>query len=314
VRSMFLTRLAWAVATVVIVSFGIFVLLDLGGGDVARTIAGENATQEQVQAVEAELGLDRSLPVRYAEWVVDAVTGDLRSSLVTGESVTGLLGRTLPVTLSLVLVALTFSVVIALAAGLLAASRQGSVLDRVISAFASAGVAIPSFLLALVLVRELAVERSFFPAIGYVPFSESPGDWLYHLVLPALALSGITVGEMTRHLRSSLIDVLHQDYILTAHAKGMKRSVILCKHALRNAGIPVVTVLGIRFSQLLGATVIVEFIFVIRGSGAVLVTATQNGDVNVVLGIAVVATVLVVLANLLVDATYGFLNPKLRRS
>lgn len=313
-RSMFLTRLAWAVATVVIVSFGIFVLLDLGGGDVARTIAGENATQEQVQAVEAELGLDRSLPVRYAEWVVDAVTGDLRSSLVTGESVTGLLGRTLPVTLSLVLVALTFSVVIALAAGLLAASRQGSVLDRVISAFASAGVAIPSFLLALVLVRELAVERSFFPAIGYVPFSESPGDWLYHLVLPALALSGITVGEMTRHLRSSLIDVLHQDYILTAHAKGMKRSVILCKHALRNAGIPVVTVLGIRFSQLLGATVIVEFIFVIRGSGAVLVTATQNGDVNVVLGIAVVATVLVVLANLLVDATYGFLNPKLRRS
>jgi len=311
---MLLTRLAWALATVVIVSFGIFVLLDLGGGDVARTIAGENATQEQVQAVEAQLGLDRPLPVRYAEWVGDAVTGDLRSSLVTGESVTDLLARTLPVTLSLVLVALTFSVVIALAAGLLAASRQGSVLDRVISAIASAGVAIPSFLLALVLVRELAVERSFFPAIGYVPFSESPADWLYHLVLPALALSGITVGEMTRHLRSSLIDVLHQDYILTAHAKGMKRWVILCKHALRNAGIPVVTVLGIRFSQLLGATVIVEFIFVIRGSGAVLVTATQNGDVNVVLGIAVIATVLVVFANLLVDATYGFLNPKLRRS
>ena len=313
-RSMLLTRLAWALATVVIVSFGIFVLLDLGGGDVARTIAGENATQEQVQAVEVQLGLDRPLPVRYADWVGDAVTGDLRSSLVTGEPVTEILARTLPVTLSLVLVALTFSVVIALGAGLLAASRQGSWVDRVISAIASAGVAIPSFLLALVLVREFAVERSVFPALGYVPFTESPSDWLYHLVLPALALSGITVGEMTRHLRSSLIDVLHQDYILTAHAKGMKRWVILCKHALRNAGIPVVTVLGIRFSQLLGATVIVEFIFVIRGSGAVLVTATQNGDVNVVLGIAVVATVLVVFANLLVDATYGFLNPKLRRS
>jgi len=311
---MLLTRLAWAVATVVIVSFGIFVLLGLGGGDVARTIAGENATQEQVQAVEVQLGLDRPLPVRYADWVGDAVTGDLRSSLVTGEPVTEILARTLPVTLSLVLVALTFSVVIALGAGLLAASRQGSWVDRVISAIASAGVAIPSFLLALVLVREFAVERSVFPALGYVPFTESPSDWLYHLVLPALALSGITVGEMTRHLRSSLIDVLHQDYILTAHAKGMKRWVILCKHALRNAGIPVVTVLGIRFSQLLGATVIVEFIFVIRGSGAVLVTATQNGDVNVVLGIAVVATVLVVFANLLVDATYGFLNPKLRRS
>jgi peptide/nickel transport system permease protein len=311
---MLLSRLAWAVATVVIVSFGIFVLLDLGGGDVARTIAGENATQEQVQAVEVQLGLDRPLPVRYADWVGDAVTGDLRSSLVTGEPVTEILARTLPVTLSLVLVALSFSVVLALAAGLVAANRQGSWLDRVISAIASAGVAIPSFLLALILVRELAVSRSVFPALGYVPFTESPGDWLYHLVLPALALSGITVGEMTRHLRSSLIDVLHQDYILTAHAKGMKRWVILCKHALRNAGIPVVTVLGIRFSQLLGATVIVEFIFVIRGSGAVLVTATQNGDVNVVLGIAVVATVLVVFANLLVDATYGFLNPKLRRS
>jgi len=306
-------RIIWAIGTVLVVSLAIFVLVQVGGGEIARMLAGEGATDDAIREIERHLGLDRPLLVRYFEWVQHAAAGDLGASLLTNEPISAIIARGLPVTLSLILVALTFSVVVGLAAGLIAASRAGSLLDRAISAVASAGVAVPSFVIALVFVRELAVERPIFPAIGYTSFAESPASWLQHLALPALALSGITVGEITRHLRSSAVGVLAMDYILTAHAKGLSQWAIITKHTLRNAALPVITILGIRFSQMLGSTVIVEHIFVMRGAGSSLVSATQSGDVTVVLAVTVVATALVVGANLVVDLSYVALNPKLRK-
>lgn len=306
------TRLAWAVPTLLVVTFGVFALIDLAPGDAAQSLAGDNATAEQIVEVRERLGLDDPLPVRYAHWLGDAVRGDLGNSLFSDEPVTDMIARALPNTLSLAVVALTISTLVAVVAGSLAAVRPGGIVDRLVSVAASVGIAVPTFLLGVVLVSQLAVKRDIFPAVGYVGLTENPWQWLVHLVLPAIALCGVTTGELARQLRGALRDVLGQDYVLAAHAKGMSPMYVLRHHALRNAAIPVVTVLGLRCSQLLGGTVIVEQIFLLRGIGSTLVTAVLNRDIPVVVGVAVVTTLIVTIINLAVDVSYTFLNPKLR--
>jgi len=306
------TRLAWAIPTLLVVTFAVFALIDLAPGDAAQSLAGENATAEQIAEVRDRLGLDEPLIERYAEWLGGTVQGDLGDSLFNDEPVRDIIARALPHTISLALVALTFSLVIAMVAGTCAAVRPGGIADRLVSIGASVGIAVPPFLVGVVLVSQLAVQRDIFPALGYVPFTEDPWQWFFHLVLPALALCGVTTGELARQLRGALRDVLEQDYVVAAHAKGLSRMQVLSHHAFRNAAIPLVTVLGLRISQLLGGTVIVEQIFLLRGLGSTLVTAVLNRDIPVVLGIAVVTTVIVTIVNLLVDVSYTWLNPKLR--
>jgi peptide/nickel transport system permease protein len=307
-------RLAWAIPTLLIVSFGIFVLIDLAPGDAAARIAGDNATPEEIAHLRQSLGLNDPLLVRYGRWLGNAVHGDLGTSLSTGEPVTTVIARSLPLTLSIMVVTLVLTIIVAGILGVLAAVHPGGIIDRLISLGMAVAIAVPSFVLCLVLVSELAVKRDFLPAIGYVGLTENPVEWLRHLIIPAMTLAAVMVGEMARQLRTSLVDVLDRDYILAAYAKGLPKRVVVMKHGLKNAAMPVLTVIGTRFALLIGGTVLVEEIVVIRGVGYSLINAVLNRDVTVVTGIAVVTTLLVLLVNLVVDLLYGVVNPKLRVS
>lgn len=311
---MLLVRLAWAVPTLLIVSLAIFLLVDLAPGDAAAHVGGENATPEQIEVIRENLGLNDPLIVRYGDWLAHAVRGDLGTSVTSREEVTTIIGRALPPTMSIVLVTLAATIVLAGVLGIAAALRPNGVVDHGISFFLAAAISVPGLFLCLLLVSELAVKRDLLPAIGYVALGDDPVEWFKHLVIPAATLAAVTVGEVARQLRTSLVEVLHSDYIVAAHAKGLSRRTIVLKHGLKNAAIPVLTVIGARFSLMVGGTVVVENIVVIRGIGYTLTKSVLNRDVTAVTGIVVVITVLVLVVNLLVDLLYGVLNPKLRVS
>jgi peptide/nickel transport system permease protein len=194
----------------------------------------------------------------------------------------------------------------------LAALRPGGIVDRLIVAGTSVAVAIPGFFLGLVLVSWFAVGLGWFPAVGYVPITESPAEWLHHIILPAVALSTVSVAEVTRQLRGSLTDVLQSEYIIAARARGVRTRKLVLKHALKNAALPVITILGVRVSQLIGGTVVIETVFNIQGLGRTLVNAALGADIDVVLGVTVVAALVVLVTNLIIDLVQPLLNPRLR--
>jgi len=309
-----LTRVAWGIPVLLCVSFLIFALMDLAPGDLARQILGDQATEEQLADMRAELGLDRSLPARWWDWLGGAVHGDFGVSLISGQSVGDRIQSALAPTLSLALLALGAAVVLATAAGCLAALRPDGVIDRLVTLLAALGITIPSFWLALVLINLFAIKLGWLPAVGYVGITDNPGAWLSHLVLPTASLTMLTTGELARYLRGTMRDELEKDYVLAARLHGLPMPRVVFKHALKNAAIPVVTVIGLRFTTLLGGTIIVEQIFAIRGMGWITVDAVLTQDYPVVLGVVVVATTLVLVVNTLVDLSYSYFNPKLRKS
>lgn len=307
-----LHRLLVMVPMFVVVSFGLFLLVDLAPGDAAVSIAGENASREEIQAVRTELGLDRPVVTRYVDWLGNAARGDFGDSLDRNQEVSALIGSKMAPTISLALLALTLAIVLGLGLGLVAASFQGRWPDRLVALFAAGGVALPPFVIGLILVIVLALQRSWFPATGYVPIGESIAEWLRHLILPAIALAWFPAAELARHVRSAVAEVLERDYVVTAWAKGLRFPAVLRRHVLRNAGIPIVTVLGTRLSTLLGGTMVVETVFNIQGLGTLTVFSVQARDVPVVLGIVVLSTAVVLIVNLLVDLSYLVLDPRAR--
>ena len=196
--------------------------------------------------------------------------------------------------------------------GSAAAVRPNGLVDKIVTFGAALGITIPSFWLALILINQFAIQRRWFPAVGYVPITEDPVLWLKHLFLPALALSFSTMGELARYVRGAMSDSLSRDYVLAARAKGLRTPVVILKHALKNAMIPVITVIGVRFASILGGSVIIEQIFAIRGMGSLVINAVLTQDIPVVLGVAVLATAVVLVVNLFVDLSYGYFNPRLR--
>lgn len=305
-------RVVVALLQISLVTLLVFVLLALSPGDPAREIAGEFATAEKVAEVEARIGLDRPLLVQYTRWLEGAAQGDFGRSWRTDQPVSDVLGRATATTLSLVLVSMLISVAVALVAGTASALRPGGVVDRLVTLASSIGVAVPNFWIALLFVAYFAVRLGWLPAVGYVPFAEDPVEWLRHVVLPATALAGVTTAELTRQLRGSLQDVLGSDYVLAAHAKGMPGSTVVLKHGLKNALSPTLAVLVVRISQLVGGTVIVETIFNIRGLGLDVVRAALARDVPIVLGVAVVTSLVVLACSLVIEVVHPYLNPKLR--
>lgn len=306
------THALLGIAQIVLVAFIIFVLVNAAPGDPAAKIAGEMATQERIEEVRTDLGLDDPPHEQFGRWLSDAATGDFGTSIVNGESVTSLLGRTVQPTLSLVGGALLIALAVALTAGVAAAYRPHGLVDRAVTVMYSAGIAVPGFFIALVLVAQFAVTRQVFPAVGYVPFSEDPYEWFRHLVLPAFALSTVSVAEITRQLRGSLVDVLQSDYVLSARARGVPTLPLVFHHGLKNAAVPVMTVLGVRISQMVGATVIIESIFNINGLGSAVVDGALSGDIPVVLGVTVFTSVVVLATNIVIDLAHPFFNPKVR--
>jgi peptide/nickel transport system permease protein len=305
-------RLLAVVPLLFLVTFLAYGMVLLIPGDPAIAIAGENATAEQVEATRERLGLNDPFLVQYGRWIGNAVQGDLGQSLFTNRSVRDAIFDRLPVTLVLTGTALALATAVALPAGILAALRRGSWVDRATTVSATVGVAMPNFWLGLLLVLVFAVSNRWLPAIGYVPFTEDPVRWAKHIILPAIALGAAACAEITRQLRSAVIDVVEQDYVRTARAKGLQKRKIIVKHVLKNAAIPVVTVLGLQVTRLLGGAVIIEQVFALPGMGQLAVLAVFDRDVPMILGVVLVASVVAVVVNLLVDLSYGWFNPKVR--
>ena len=312
-RQLFARRLLLAIPLLFIVSFLSFALVAIAPGDPAADILGLSATKAQDAALDRQLGFDQPVPVQYWHWLLRALRGNLGTSYTSSEPVVSIVNSGLGVTLSLVIGATLLTGVLGIGLGTLSAIR-GGVAGRLTDAFAMLGFAIPAFWLGMVLQDAFGVHAHLVPATGYVPFGQSPSGWLRSLILPVitLAISGMT--GVAKQTRDSMRDTLHRDYIDALRADGVPEWRIVTRHALRNAAIPVVTVLGTILIGLLGGTVLVETVFSMQGLGYLVVTATGGHDLPVIEAITVYFTIGVVVVNLLVDLTYGWLDPRARVS
>ncbi|MFJ3800039.1 ABC transporter permease [Streptomyces sp. NPDC090088] len=304
-------RLGIAVPTVLVVATISFFLVQLVPGDPATLVLGQQADAAQRAAMDHELGLDQPLVTQYLSWLGQAVRGDFGTSFVTGQPVSQTLAQAVPVTLSLAVLATLLAVTVGTGLGLLAAVRRGRT-DRVVYAVCTCVMAVPAYWLAAVLVLLLAIRIRLFPTGEYVEFTQSPGEWIAHLVLPVLALGVPSVARIAFQSRAAVIDVLGQPFVRTLQAVGVPRRRILVRHVLRNAAVPVVTVTGLTFLFLLGGVVIIEAVFNLPGLGTVMLQAVNNHDLTVVQGAVVYFSLLVTGVNLAADLAAGALNPRAR--
>ncbi|MCZ0985523.1 ABC transporter permease [Streptomyces diastatochromogenes] len=304
-------RLLSSTPLLFLVSALTFVLVSLVPGDPARTIVGQHATVEQYETVRRQLGLDEPLPVQYWHWLVRVFHGDLGTSLFSGEPVTSVLNNRLPVSLSLITAGTIVSGVLGVLLGLLSA-RRGGLLVKAVDVLALVGLAVPAFWFALVLIAVGAVRLRWFPVTGYVPLADDPVEWGRSLVLPVLSLSLSAVAIIAKQTRDSVLDTFGRDFIRVMQANGFSRRSILYRHVLRNAALPLVTVLGVVLVSLLAAAVFVETVFAMPGLGSLTQQATVQHDIPVIQGAVLYITILVVLVNLLVDLAYSRLDPRVR--
>lgn len=305
-------RALWLIPTVVLATFAVFLLQKLIPGDPAVAIAGDAATPERLAQIRSELHLDQPLLVQYVDWLRSAFTGDLGRSFRTGEGVWQLVVQRLPTTLTLAAAAMVVAVVVGVPLGVAAARRRGSSGDTVITGAATLGIAVPNFWLGMVLVLVFALRLGWFPATGFVPLTEDPLRSLWHVVLPAVALGAVGAAEICRQLRSALIEVFQSDYMRTHRATGVRTRPLVWRYALKNAGLPLATILALQVNRLLGATVVVEALFAIPGVGSLVVQATTQRDYPVIQGVVFVIVILVVVTNLVVDVAYRYIDPRIR--
>ena len=296
----------------VLVGLITFLLIHITPGDPAAVAAGDNASMEAIEAARVRLGLDKPFLVQFWTWLVKVLHGDLGTSFTSGKPVTELIFERLPTTLSLTAGAILIGLLISVPLGVFAAINRGSWADRLTIFGTSLGIAAPEFFIGLLLVLLVALEWGWLPATGYIPFAEDPIEYFRRLTLPCITLGLGVAAEMARQVRGAMIDVLSRDYIQTARAKGLSTFSVIVKHGLKNAAIPVVTVLGLQVRRLLGGTVIVEQIFAMNGVGQLAVRAVFLRDLPVLLGVALVTATVVLLINLLVDMSYGYFDPKVR--
>jgi peptide/nickel transport system permease protein len=299
-----------------VITAATFVLASMAPGDAAKAILSSQSgsyTMQQYQQMRHALGIDQPLPVQYWHWLDGVLHGSLGADLFSGQPVTQQLNARLGPSLSVIVGTVIVSGVAGVSLGIVSALRGGA-LGRLVDVVSLAGLAFPNFWLALVLVELLAVKVQVFPATGYVPLSADPGPWLRSIALPVLTLSAGGVAFVGKQTRDSLSEVMSRDFIVTLRARGLSRRSVVLRHALRNAAIPVVTVLGLLLVGLLGGTVLIENVFSIPGLGQEAVTAAGSHDLPVIEGVAFYFAVVVVIANLLVDVSYRLLNPRVRES
>jgi peptide/nickel transport system permease protein len=291
----------------------VYGLMALVPGDAAMQLAGgQNATQVEIQQVRVKLGLQRPFVVQYEHWLAGAVRLNFGKSLITGESVSANIVSKLPITLSIALGGIVFGLLVGVPIGIIAGIREGTRLDRGLITSTTMGIAIPNFWLAMVLIFFFAVHFKWFPAIGFTRLTDDPWKWLRSLVLPSVALGVSVAAAQARQVRAELANVMQRSYVRTAWAKGGSARLVVGKHALKNAAIPAVTVLGLQIGHLIGGTVIIEQIFSISGLGTYLLTGIVDKDMPVIMGVLTTFVLVYVLLSLLVDISYGYLNPKVR--
>ncbi|MEM7332568.1 MAG: ABC transporter permease [Chloroflexota bacterium] len=309
-----LTRVFTTIPLMLVITILAFAMVQAMPGSIAGIILDAGATPEAIAELEAEMGLDRPFFVQYLDWLGNAVRGDLGDSLFFSSPVIVLIRESWPVTASIVLGGMIVGVSLGLILGIVAGLQPGSWLDRSSTFSASITVALPSFWLAMLLAIFLGVRWELFPVIGYTPFSESPTEWLRSITLSSLAMGIPSAALIARQMRSSMANVLQSSYIRAQRAMGLGRWQIVVRHALKNAMIPVVTVIGFRLAVVVGQAFIVESVFFLPGMGKQLATAVQQQDVIFVQGGVVVVAAFIIFANMFIDIIYGLLNPKVRVS
>jgi peptide/nickel transport system permease protein len=308
-------RVAFAVLVLWIVTTGVFILFFVAAPDPAARFAGKSATPQTLALVRHRLGLDQSKIVQYGNFLKRLFHGDLGYSFATQQSVNTMIKQALPASLSLILGAAVLWMFAGIVSGVLSATRARSILDRVITLFVLLGISMPAFVVGLTLIYLLAGSvLTIFPPSGYANLLSGPVQWFQHLVLPWITLAFLQTAIYTRLTRGSLLDVLGEDYIRTARAKGLPERTVVYRHGLRSALTPVLTQFGIDIGVLIGGTLVTESVFGLQGIGQLTIRSLTLGDLPVIMAVVLVAAFFVVLANLLVDVGYSFLDPRIRLS
>ncbi len=312
---MSLSYLLKRLGSLLLVLFGVsivtFAIVPLLPGSPARVTLGVQATPEAVAALERRMGLDRPLVTRYLDWIGGIVTrGDFGTSLISGAPIAGEVTRRAPATFSLAMVALAIGLLIALPAGFLSALKPGSGRDLGVSVMSQLGVSVPDFWMGILLILLFSETLGWLPSSGYAPLSEGLWPWLSHILLPAATVGIISGSIMARFVRSALLEVLGQDFVRTAHAKGVPRREVLRKHVTRNAAIPIVTIVGLQMATLLSAVVVVEIIFAWPGLGQLALTATLQRDYPALQAAVLLSAVIFTAINLVTDLSYTLLDPR----
>jgi peptide/nickel transport system permease protein len=310
--SYIIRRLLGVIPVMLVVGIFVFSLLHLAPGDPAAIIAGDNATEANVARIRANLGLDRPLLEQFASWGWATVRGDLGVSMFSNIAVTTLVEQRIGPTVSLAATTMLVAISIAITLGILAAWKAGSLLDRAVMGLAVAGFSVPVFVVGYILVYFFALQWHWLPVQGYVPLSEGFWPWLRHLILPSFALGMAYVALIARITRASMLEVLAEDYIRTASAKGVATLPMLLSHALKNAAVPIITVIGIGVALLMSGVVITESVFNIPGVGRLVVDAITRRDYPIIQGVMVVFAAVYVLVNLVIDILYCFIDPRIR--
>src|SRR5712672_1562323 len=305
-------RVLATIPVMAIVALFLFSLLYIAPGDPAAIIAGDQATPADVERIRESLGLNRPFLIRFGEWAWQILHGYLGTSIFTNLPVAALIAQRIEPTLSLMAVTLVFAVSIAVPIGVVAAWRADTILDRAIMAFAVLGFSVPVFVIGYLLAFVFALQLDWLPVQGYTPLSEGIEPWIENLILPALALGCVYIALIARITRASMLEVLQQDYIRTARAKGLDQRSILFVHALKNAAVPIITVIGIGVALLIGGAVVTESVFAIPGLGRLTIDAILRRDYPVIQGIVLLFSFLYVLVNLMVDVTYTLVDPRIR--
>ena len=305
-------RLLSTALVMVLVGVFVFLLLHIAPGDPAAIIAGNNATPAEIIAIRRQLGLADPLSVQFVRWFWHLLHGNFGISIFSDTPVITLIGQRLPATLSLTALTIGFAVILAVAAGVVAAWKAGGLLDGMLMGFAALGFSTPVFVVGYFLIYLFAIRLHWLPVEGYVPLRQGVWPWLSHLILPAIALGLAYVALIARITRASMLEVLAEDYIRTARAKGASNSSVLFRHALKNAGVPIVTVIGIGVALLISGVVITETVFNIPGIGRLAVDAINNRDYPIIQGVMVIFSGAYVIINLLVDLSYALIDPRVR--
>lgn len=310
--SYIMRRLAATIPVMLVVAVLVFLMLRLTPADPAAIIAGDNANAEQVAEIRKRLGLDQPIITQFAIWVTKLAQGDLGESFFFKKQVVELISDRLEPTLSLAVLTIVLAAAIAIPLGVFAAYKQGSWLDRIVMGFSVLGFSVPVFVIGYLLIYVFAIQLNWFPVQGYQRLSQGFGGWLQRLILPAITLSVIYVALIARMTRTSVLEVMNEDYIRTARAKGQTEFKVLVRHALANAAVPIVTVVGLGIALLIGGVVVTESVYTIPGLGRLTVDAVLARDYPTIQAVILLFSLVYVVINLAVDLTYTIFDPRIR--
>lgn len=305
-------RIITTIPVMAFVALFVFSLLYIAPGDPAAVIAGDQASPADVERIRASLGLDRPYLIRFGEWLFRVLQGDLGTSIFTSLPVTQLIAQRIEPTISLMVLTLIIAIVVAVPMGVIAAWKVGTWVDKAAMAFAVFGFSVPVFVVGYLLAYTFALKLDWLPVQGYTPFSQGFWPWLRNLILPAVTLGFVYIALIARITRATMLEVLQQDYIRTARSKGLGQRNILFLHALKNAAVPVITIIGIGIALLIGGAVVTESVFAIPGLGRLTVDAILRRDYPVIQGVVLMFSFVYVLVNLLIDLAYTLVDPRIR--